>query len=173
MVSFRISQKFLTENVFEQDSRDLNGLNKIWCSWKGYLPVITELRIFVSNVLHPNISTGNVLRRTRPPLKDNELNDSLKPKTPLSEEMSLEEANLWFKNYHAHLAYNKAALKKQEIQVQRAMLEVDLDSRMASVLRSHDGITDESKIDAKSPDVGCLDALMEIFLQKNPVWSRQ
>ena len=57
--------------------------------------------------------------------------DTLKPKKPLSEEMNLEEANQWFK---AHLTYNSSTLAKQPISVQRAMLEVDLDPKMDSVL---------------------------------------
>ena len=68
--------------------------------------------------------------------------DTLKPKEALSEEMNLEEANQWFKSYRAHLAYNKGTLDKQDIQVQRAMLEVDLDPKMASALRSHERIKD-------------------------------
>ena len=99
--------------------------------------------------------------------------DTLKPKNPLNEEMTLEEAQLWFKNYRAHLAYNKDALAKQEIQVQRAMLDVDLDPRMASALRSHERITDETRIDAIAPEVGCLETLREIFLEKNPLWLRR
>ena len=77
--------------------------------------------------------------------------DTLKPKEPLSEEMNLEEANQWFKSYRAHLAYNKGTLDKQDIQVQRAMLEVDLDPKMASALRSHEKIKDDTKIDATAP----------------------
>ena len=75
--------------------------------------------------------------------------DTLKPKEPLSEEMNLEEADQWFKSYRAHLAYNKGTLDKQEIQVLGAMLEVDLDPRMPSALRSHDKIKDNTNIDAK------------------------
>ena len=99
--------------------------------------------------------------------------DTLKPKEPLSEEMNLEEANQWFKSYRAHLAYNKGTLEKQDIQVQRAMLEVDLDPKMASALRSHEKIKDDTKIDASAPEVGCLETLREIFLEKNPVWLRR
>ena len=99
--------------------------------------------------------------------------DTLKPKEPLSEEMNLEEANQWFKSYRAHLAYNKGTLDQQDIQVQRAMLEVDLDPKMASALRSHEKIKDDTKIDAAAPDVGCLETLREIFLEKNPVWLRR
>ena len=76
--------------------------------------------------------------------------------------MNLEEANQWFKSYQAHLTYNKSTLEKQEIQVQRAMLEVDLDPKMASPLRSHEKIKDDTKIDA--PEVGCLETLRLIFL---------
>ena len=71
--------------------------------------------------------------------------DTLKPKEPLSEEMNLEEANQWFKSYRAHLAYNKGTLERQDIQVQRAMLEVDLDPKMASALRSHEKIKDDTR----------------------------
>ena len=88
----------------------------------------------------------------------------VKPKNLLNEEMTLEEAQIWFRNYRAHLAYNKDALAKQEIQVQRAMLVVDLDPKMASALRSHEKITDETEIDANAPEIGCLETLLEIFL---------
>ena len=70
-------------------------------------------------------------------------------------------------------AYNKGTLEKQDIQVQRAMLEVDLDPKMASALRSHEKIKDDTKIDATDPEVGCLETLREIFLEKNPVWLRR
>ena len=48
--------------------------------------------------------------------------------------MNLEEDNQWFKLYRAHLTYNAGTLVKQLIKVQRAMLEVDLDPKMASAL---------------------------------------
>ena len=63
--------------------------------------------------------------------------DTLKPKEPLSKEMNLEEANQWFKSYKAHLTYNSSTLAIQPISVQRAMLEVDLNPKMASALRSN------------------------------------
>ena len=75
----------------------------------------------------PNVvqSTTTTATSSGPP----KIVDTLKPKSPLNEEMTLEEAQLWFKNYRAHLAYNKDALVQQEIQVQRAMLDVDLDPK--------------------------------------------
>ena len=123
----------------------------------------------------PRAPTSNVTQptTTATPSGSSKIVDTLKPRCPLNEEMTLEEAQHWFKNYKAHLAYNKDALAKQEIQVQRAMLDVDLDPRMASALRSHEKITDETKIDATDPDVGCLETLREIFLEKNPLWLRR
>ena len=65
----------------------------------------------------PRATTPNVAQSTTtatfsgPP----RIVDTLKPKNPLNKEMTLEEAQLWFKNYRAHLAYNKDALAKQEI----------------------------------------------------------
>ena len=123
----------------------------------------------------PRAPTSNVTQSTTTatPSGPSKIVDTLKPRCPLNEEMTLEEAQLWFKNYKAHLAYNKDALAKQEIQVQRAMLDVDLDPRMASALRSHEKIKDETKIDATDQEVSCLETLREIFLEKNPLWLRR
>ena len=98
--------------------------------------------------------------------------DTLKPKEPLSKEMNLEEANQWFKSYKAHLTYNSSTLVIQPISVQRAMLEVDLNLKMASALRSDKKVKDDTVIDAKDPTVSCLGTLRQIFLTKNPVWLR-
>ena len=101
------------------------------------------------------------------------IEDTLKPKELLSEDMNLEEANLWFKAYRAHLSYNKVNMAKQEIQVRRAMLDLCLDSRMASALRAHEKVKDDTEIDATDPKAGCLNILREIFLERNPVWLRR
>ena len=119
----------------------------------------------------PNANQSTTTTAT--PSGPSKIVDTLKPRCTLNEEMTLEEAQLWFKNYKAHLAYNKDALAKQEIQVQRAMLDVDLDPRMASALRSHEKIKDETKIDATDQEVSCLETLREIFLEKNPLWLRR
>ena len=121
----------------------------------------------------PRTTTPNVALSTTTSGEPPKIINTLKPKSPLNEEMTLEEAQLWFKNYRAHLTYNKDALAKQEIQVQRAMLDVDLDPRMASALRSHEKIKDETKIDATDQEVSCLETLREIFLEKNPLWLRR
>ena len=97
--------------------------------------------------------------------------DMLKLKVPLNKEMNLEEANQWLKLYRAHLTYNASTLVKQPINVQRAMLEVDLDLKMVSALQTHEKVKDETVIDAKAPTVSCLGRL--IFLAKNPVWLRR
>ena len=101
------------------------------------------------------------------------IEDTLKPKELLSEDMNLEEANLWFKAYRAHLSYNKVNMAKQDIQVRRAMLDLCLDSRMASALRAHEKVKDDTEIDATDPNAGCLNILREIFLERNPVWLRR
>ena len=75
----------------------------------------------------PSVSTSP---SGRPPKTMN----TLKPKEPMNEGMNLEEAKQWFKSYRAHLTYNASTLAKQGINVQRAMLEVTLDPRMASAL---------------------------------------
>ena len=76
----------------------------------------------------PREATPNANQSTTTaPSGPSKIVDTLKPRYPLNEEMTLEEAQFWFKNYKAHLAYNKDALAKQEIQVQRAMLDVDLE----------------------------------------------
>ena len=112
----------------------------------------------------PTVST---VLRSRPP----KTVDMLKPKKPLNKEMNLEEANQWLKLYRAHLTYNASTLVKQPINVQRAMLEVDLDLKMVSALQTHEKVKDETVIDAKAPTVSCLGRL--IFLAKNPVWLRR
>ena len=83
----------------------------------------------------------------------------------------MEEANLWFDAYQAHIGFNKANMAKLDIKVRRAMLNGCLDTRMASALRTHKKITAETEIN--TPDNGCLDILREIFLEKNPLWLRR
>ena len=85
------------------------------------------------------------------------IEDTLKPRELLSADMSLEEANLWFDAYHAHIGFNKANMAKLDIKVRRAMLNGCLDTRMASALRTHKKITAETEIN--TPDNGCLDIL--------------
>ena len=53
------------------------------------------------------------------------------------------------------------------------MLEVDLNLKMASALRSNKKVKDDTVIDAKDPTVSCLGTLRQIFLTKNPVWLRR
>ena len=149
----------------EKCKSDYNEAEKIHESiLNGSRHVLSRPRATAPNAVQPTTTATS----SGPP----KIVDTLKPRSPLNEEMTLEEAQLWFKNYKAHLAYNKDALAKQEIQVQRAMLDVDLDPRMASALGSHEKITDETTIDANAPGVGCLETLREIFLEKNPLWLR-
>ena len=57
--------------------------------------VISRPREATSNVTQPTI--------TATPSGPSKIVDTLKPRCPLNEEMTLEEAQLWFKNYKAHL----------------------------------------------------------------------
>ena len=125
-------------------------------AWDNTLPVITEqedLTAIQEIINDADKAVEKMLRSSKKFLEDNSVRtsntnlsmgqtshsgppkivDSLKLKEPLSEEMNLEEANQWFKSYRAHLANNKGTLEKQDIQVQRTMLEVDLDPKMASL----------------------------------------
>ena len=96
------------------------------------------------------------------------IEDTLKPRELLSADMNLEEANLWFDAYRAHIGFNRNNMAKLDIKVRRAMLNACLDPKMASSLRTNSKIEAETEID--TPDTGCLDVLREIFLEKNPLW---
>ena len=50
------------------------------------------------------------------------IKETLKPRELLSADMNLEEANLWFDAYQAHIGFNKTNMAKLEIKVRRAML---------------------------------------------------
>lgn len=99
------------------------------------------------------------------------IEETLKSRELLSADMNLEEANLWFDAYQAHIGFNKNNMSKLDIKVRRAMLNACLDPRIASALRTHQKIKAETEID--TPNTGCLDVLREIFLEKNPLWLRR
>ena len=76
-----------------------------------------------------------------PTRKSPKIEELLKPKEPLSETMSLEEAEHWIKKYKAFLAHNKDVLNEEGLVVSRVILDNSLDPKLAAKLRNH---TDEA-----------------------------
>ena len=76
-----------------------------------------------------------------PTRKSAKIEELLKPKEPLSETMSLEEAEHWIKKYKAFLAHNKDVLNEEGLVVSKAILDGSLDPKLAAKLRNH---TDEA-----------------------------
>ena len=62
-------------------------------------------------------------------------------------------------------------MTKMDISVKRALLNKCLDTKLVSALRTHKDVTYTTEIDALS--TGCLAKLLEIFLEKNPLWLRR
>ena len=98
------------------------------------------------------------------------IDDILKPKDLLMRSMTLEEADEWFESYRAFLAHNEKVLAKQDIKVNRALLNKSIEAALASSLRAHPDVSADTPIVAKD---GCLDKLRDIFLEKNPLWLRR
>ena len=108
----------------------------------------------------PQNTTGSSLK----------IDDILKPKDLLMRSMTLEEADEWFESYRAFLAHNEKVLVKQDIKVNRALLNKSIEAALASALRAHPDVVAGTPITAQG---GCLDKLRDIFLEKNPLWLRR
>ena len=92
------------------------------------------------------------------------IDETLKPKELLATSMTLEEADEWFRGYKAFLKHNERALRKLDVQVNRALLNKSIEAKLSSALRALPGVLDTTSI--TDPD-GCLEKLRSIFLDKN------
>ena len=70
-----------------------------------------------------------------PKPKPVKIDDTLKPKGKLTNEMSLLEATEWIKEYRAFMAHNATNLEHHEAKVPREQLEVNIDPTMKLKLR--------------------------------------
>ena len=71
-----------------------------------------------------------------PKPKPAKIDDTLKPKGKLTNEMSLLEATEWIKEYRAFMAHNATNLEHHEAKVPIELLEVNIDPTMKLKLRS-------------------------------------
>ena len=85
-----------------------------------------------------------------PTRKSAKIEELLKPKEPLSETMSLEEAEHWIKKYKAFLAHNKDVLNEEGLVVSRAILDDSLDPKLAAKLRNHTNEAGEKDVLART-----------------------
>ena len=120
------------------------------------------------NMIDPN--AGGDLRGATggshaPKPKPAKIDDTLKPKGKLTNEMSLLEATEWIKEYRAFMAHNATNLEHQEAKVPRELLEVNIDPTMKLKLRS------KAKPDTSVND--CLNILEKVYLLKHPAWYRR
>ena len=60
------------------------------------------------------------------------IEEVLKPKEPLNESMTLEEAEHWLKGYEAFMDHNKEVLMQEGIKVSRAILDGCLDPKLST-----------------------------------------
>ena len=79
------------------------------------------------NTIDPNAVGG---QRGTPKPKPAKIDDTLKPKAKLTNDMSLLEATEWIKEYRAFMAHNAANLEHHEAKVPRELLEGNIDPVM-------------------------------------------
>ena len=114
-----------------------------------------------------NTNAGEVARGATggshaPKPKPAKIDDTLKPKGKLTNEMSLLEATEWIKEYRAFMAHNATNLGHHEAKVPRELLEVNIDPTMKLKLRS------KAKPDTSIND--CLNILEKVYLLKYLAW---
>ena len=114
------------------------------------------------NTIDPNAVGG---QRGTPKPKPAKIDDTLKPKAKLTNDMSLLEATEWIKEYRVFMAHNATNLKHHEAKVPRELLEGNIDPVMKLKLRA--------KARQTSSINDCLDVLDNVFKAKYPAWFRR
>ena len=84
-----------------------------------------------------NATRGAIGGNPKP--KPAKIDDTLKPKGKLNNDMTLLEATEWIKEYRAFMAHNAINLEHHEAKVPRELLEVNIDPAMKLKLRSKAG----------------------------------
>ena len=113
------------------------------------------------NTTDPNAVGG---QRGSPKPKPAKIDNTLKPKAKLTNDMSLLEATEWIKEYRAFMAHNATNLEHHEAKVPRELLEGNIDPVMKLKLRA--------KASPTSSINDCLDVLDNVFKAKYPAWFR-
>ena len=114
---------------------------------------------FLKDVFQTYPNAGGGQRGTtggNPKPKPAKIDNTLKPKGKLTNEMSLLEATEWIKEYRTFMAHNATNLEHQEAKVPRELLEVNIDPTMKLKLRS------KAKPDTSVND--CLNILEKVYL---------